>query len=167
MASSTPRFGLRKPAGTDFVSVLTDISENMDKIDAIQDTVGNGVNWSLADLNGITAETQVPDMAITVTTFAGRRYVLTFSHNMETSDGQTKGLIRIKEGGTTLRAGNFHPAKPDETEVVHLEALITPTAGVHTYNVTVARVSGTGTISMKAINLGSLMILKDVGWSGA
>ncbi len=34
MASNTPKVGLRKPAGADAVSVVFDIGDNMDKIDA-------------------------------------------------------------------------------------------------------------------------------------
>lgn len=38
MATFTTRFGLRKPAGTDLVTVTTDINASMDKLDALIDT---------------------------------------------------------------------------------------------------------------------------------
>lgn len=55
MATTTPNLSLRKPAGADNVNVVTDIGDNMDKLDAIWDalsatwvptytalTIGNG-----------------------------------------------------------------------------------------------------------------------------
>ena len=42
MASTTPKIGLRKPARTDFVSVVTDINDNMDILDdAVGKTIEN------------------------------------------------------------------------------------------------------------------------------
>lgn len=49
MATFTPRLNLRKPAGNDLVSVQTDISDNMDKLDQAGIQVWTGAALPTAD----------------------------------------------------------------------------------------------------------------------
>lgn len=77
MATNTPVFQLRKPAITDLVAVITDIGDNMDKIEA-----------ALVDLNGAHARfyndaaQAIPDITITK---------LEFPDDAETHSGVVKG----------------------------------------------------------------------------
>ena len=44
MATTTPKIGLRQPAGTDYVQVLQDISNNMGKLDTAVGAINSNIN---------------------------------------------------------------------------------------------------------------------------
>ena len=52
MASTTPNIGLNKPARTDFVSVVTDINDNMDTLDTVIHQMDLGKASANTTING-------------------------------------------------------------------------------------------------------------------
>lgn len=104
---------------------------------------------------GITTEVDVAGLSVTITVPEGRRIRLTmFSTNLGSTVVGDSVAVWIKEGTTAL-SSQYVGSYKDVTNNggagnVTVLAVITPSAGTHTYRVTAARISGTGTVSLLA-----------------
>lgn len=119
-----------------------------------------------ASQTGITTETALTGLSATVTVPAGRRIRIT-AHTLVVSSVTTDKIgLRIKEGATTLQFGQRDPSGPTSNTLI-AEAIVSPSAGTHTYNVTLARDVGTGTITNNADpTFPSYIIVEDITGSG-
>lgn len=148
MATTTPRLGLRKPAGTDLINVTTDISDNMDKID--QFNAGGQLGYqSKANFQGFTSgqgETDISGMAVTINVPAGRRIKISVTSVMKSPTIGAVGVTYLKEGATYLGAINLpiNNANIDFTGSTFI--VVTPVAGSHTYKLTGGITGGAGSI---------------------
>jgi hypothetical protein len=106
----------------------------------IADTTGQG---------SITTEASLTGLSLTVTVNASRRLELRCKASAQSTVSGDTVLYKIKEGATTLDSMPLPITAAGGPGQIGTEfaAVITPTAGSHTYNVTLARTSGTGTIN--------------------
>jgi hypothetical protein len=109
-------------------------------------------------------EATVTNMSGSCTVNSGRRILIIFSGETEATVADTTGIYRIKEDGVLIK--DFPVPQPTIAggpggESRMLIAQATPSAGTHTYSLTLQRTTGTGSLTEKS-NPGFLMVL-DVG----
>jgi hypothetical protein len=96
-------------------------------------------------------ETDLTGLSVTVTVGTNRRIRVT-AHglfNRTVADGVS--VARIKEGSTELgRFSQHSPSAATEFDLGEGSAILTPSAGSHTYKCTLQRVTGTGNAVMSA-----------------
>jgi len=119
---------------------------------------------------GISTEADLTGVASTVTVADGHRIRITFSGKFETTTAEDRLQVQIKEGATGLVAWTkrFRASGNLDREQVYQSIVLTPSAGAHTYKVTAARVTGTGTFSLVASATDPAWILvEDIGHEGS
>lgn len=110
-------------------------------------------------------ETDLTGLSVTVTVGASRRIKVSAVGIMSRSvaDGITLG--RIKEGATELARFSQHaPSAVTEFDAGAGWAIVTPSAGSHTYKLTMQRFSGTGTVTLNAaVGSAAAILVEDIG----
>lgn len=99
---------------------------------ATQGTLGTG-----ADLTGLTATVTVP---------AGRRIRIVVSGQFSNSVNDAHHRLDIKEGATILQTRHQSKASTTQYEDITTTAIITPSAGTHTYKASYVASSGSGSM---------------------
>jgi hypothetical protein len=128
-------------------------------------TVGTlGYAQVTATQGSITTEADLTSLTATVTVAAGRRIKITGVVLVQTTNTDTIAYLRIKESTTVLQIASqmFHLS----TDVLALRAtsVLTPSAGSHTYKLSLARQGGTGTLSMVAgATFPAFILVEDIG----
>jgi hypothetical protein len=123
----------------------------------IEDTTGQG---------SITTEASLTGLSLAVTLNASRRIEVRCCATVQTTVAGDSIIYRIKEGATVIKAfpQAVTAAGGPGALGVEFSRTITPTAGSHTYNVTLQRSSGSGTLThvADAANVSFLRVM-DVG----
>lgn len=118
-----------------------------------------------SNITGISTETDLTGLSVTVTVGTGRRIrVSAFApHARTVADGVTR--LRIKESTTTLTMADGHVRAAGEGQIpLQAAVILTPSAGSHTYKLSLARDSGTGTVGCTALSTNPAFILvEDIG----
>lgn len=114
------------------------------------------------DSVAITSETTLLSQLVTVD--ANRQIRIKSRVRFDIDNNDTVPRFKIKEGATILRDWT----RPSTTAVritYEDECILTPSAGAHTYSVTLDRVLGTGSITAKAADPGSAayLLIEDIG----
>lgn len=97
-----------------------------------------------APQTGISTETNLAGLAVTITVPAGRR--IRISGQVQIQSATTAGtvLLRIKEGSTEiLRSQENYNTTAGNGKVLNIDAIVVPTAGSHTYNLSLQGTAGT------------------------
>jgi len=114
-----------------------------------------------ANQTGITTtEVDLTSLSVTVTVPGGRRLLIT-GHALfaSTAGTPTAAVVRAKEGTTTLNEGGVNPAVNGSN--AHVEAVVLPSAGTHTYKL--AAITDTGTVSLIASSARpSFILVEDI-----
>lgn len=139
----------------------------------IPTTFGNGVagGWlgDIADVTGqgsITAEASLTGLTVTVLANPSRKLLITAKVKAQSTVANDSAVYRIKEGGTILDSIDFtfNAAGGPGAVGLQFSAIVTPSSGNHTYNVTLARTSGTGTLShIASTTVRSWLLVMDIG----
>ncbi|MGH9982418.1 MAG: hypothetical protein ACRD8W_00490 [Nitrososphaeraceae archaeon] len=162
MATNTPRWILRKPAGTDLVNVVTDLGDNFDKIDkAPRGEISYGV--LAVNQTPITAEVDVNNCTLAAyTTQTGQKLKITFTAMVSSSVAGDVAVVALKEDGVTIReflmdlrlAGNTYTG-------MMAHRFLEDAGAAHVYKLTLRRVVGTGNLTAYANN--TSILLEDIG----
>jgi hypothetical protein len=139
----------------------------------------NTVDWSLvsaggqlgyaqvvAQQTGITTVVDLTTLTATVTVPTNTRVKVTGHCMIQSSVADDIARLSIQEGAAVLQLAQMlcRPAATSTTH--HVEYVATPTAGSHTYKLTLARVSGTGTLIMDAgATYPAFILVEDIGSS--
>lgn len=116
-----------------------------------------------ANQTGIgTSAVDLTNLAVPVTVVAGRRIKITAKCDFATSAGTgTQTELRIMEGATQVQRGKIE-APVATSESVMVSAVLTPSAGAHTYKL--AAITGNGTVVMVAgADLPAYILVEDIG----
>lgn len=174
------------PTNEDFIQILSSGSRPSDpyegqfifEMDTNKLYAYGGVDWAPRDAGGqlgyaeivantaqVSAETDIPGLSVAVTVGTGRRILITghIGFDRTVIDGLTR--LRIKEGATDLqnKDANTTTAGNGSAEVTALY-VTTPSAGAHTYKLSLAVVTGTGTTRVVAgATLPSFILVEDIG----
>ena len=117
-----------------------------------------------ANQTGISAITDLTGLSVTVTMAAGRRIKITGKGNVNqvTSTGTIRGIIR--EGSTSLNDwmwANQPPGTPGDLMGMG-EVILTPTAGSHTYKLSLQTSAGTTNL-VAASDRPAFILVEDIG----
>lgn len=112
--------------------------------------------------SGISGEADLTNVTVAPTVGTSRRVRVTCEVTVGATVTDDQAMLRIKEGATTL-VEREAKVTAGRGVVIIATAWLTPTAGVHTYKATLARVVGTGTLSAGSANAPSAMSVEDVG----
>lgn len=114
----------------------------------------------------ITTEVDLTGLAVTVTVAAGRRIKITGYIGGASSVSDDVLQLAVKEGATQLNRAN-KGVRGGNTEHWSVIWSGTPTAGAHTYKLTLARVVGTGNVNMSAgATEPAFILVEDIGGTG-
>lgn len=112
--------------------------------------------------------TDIVELAITVNVPAGRRIKLSALVHCRSSVANDRALLYIREGSTTLGFAQGPTMTVASSAYAIFDAtIIEPSAGSHTYVVSIARLAGTGTISTSGATTGPAYIMaEDISAAG-
>jgi hypothetical protein len=117
-----------------------------------------------ANQGGFSAETDLTSLAVTVTVGSGRRIRISFCGLTERTVADGVNRFAIKEGATTLQLVDEVPTPASITKTATGSVILTPTAGSHTYKLTLQRVTGTGTVQLTAnATFPFYILVEDIG----
>jgi hypothetical protein len=129
-----------------------------------QGTLAGGYAQVTANQTGITAATDLTGLTVTVTVTSGRRLRISASAGFSSSVANDQCQLQINEGATTLIGTQFTVVVANNVQWLTPIAIITPTAGTHTYKLTGFRLSGTGNLTMYAgTALPAFILVEDIG----
>jgi hypothetical protein len=113
----------------------------------------------------ISSETDLTSLAVTVTVVSGRRIKITGQTEITCDATAGAALGRIKEGATYLgQYANVAFGSGGETFQSMGCVILTPTAGSHTYKLTLAKSGGAGTVSMQtSATHPAFILVEDIG----
>lgn len=134
---------------------------------------GNGVagGWigylpRTSDQTGITTQVDVAGVTVTVTVNNSRRLKITGWSNMAATTTDTIAQLLVMEGATVLAYGRGTTAFAglSYNPPVCVVAVVTPTAGSHTYKLAAARVTGPGTVTVScSTDQPTFLLVEDMG----
>lgn len=104
----------------------------------------------VAPQTGITTETLIAGLSVNVAVPAGRVLKVTLYAGGTRSVTDGTGVFRIKEGATVLERLQYQVNRVNEGVFLTAAAIVSPSAGAHTYTVTLENTTGTGTVGMDA-----------------
>ena len=117
-----------------------------------------------ADQLSITTVVDLSGLVLNVTVGASRRLRVTVYTSVYSTVVGDSATLSIKEGATQLSTRAEVFSKASTLEGVSCAAIVTPTAGAHTYKATLERTTGTGTLLMGASGTQPAFILvEDIG----
>lgn len=117
-----------------------------------------------ADQGSITSEVDATGLTLTVTANASRRLRIEGIANLRSTVANDRGIIRLYKDGTQIKTGTILLSVSNTTESVYCYVTDTPSTGSHTYKMTVERVTGSGTMTLKANSTDpSLLTVTDIG----
>lgn len=163
----------------DYVSQLGALKDTLDALDGVIEGDGAGGFAAQAGARGVldlqtlgsdtstfTAETTILTSA-TLTFDGTRRVRVSARCGLNSSVAGDDGRASIKEGSTYI-AGRYEMQElrynnGNATYSFFTSAVITPTAGDHTYKLTAMRAIGTGNFKAAAIEGGTWLLVEDIG----
>ena len=112
---------------------------------------------------GITTETDITGLSVTVTVGAGRRIRILGYARLTATVATDRFIVDVKEGATYLGlCGDLIPGA--SVPVYHGGPILTPSAGSHTYRLTARRISGTGSgTATAAVTSPLYIVVEDLG----
>jgi hypothetical protein len=117
-----------------------------------------------ASQSSISTEVQVLSMNVTCTVNASRKVRISCTGETQVTNTDTTGVLRIKQDGVEIRGfpiGQRQIAGGPGAQGHTFFAVVNPSTGSHTYTVTLARTTGTGTFAESAND--GILLVEDVG----
>lgn len=126
-------------------------------------TLSGGYAQVTASQTPITAEVDLTGLTVTVTTVASRRYRITACVSVAGTDTNTLA-VAIKEGATKLQDVSITLGATAQQDTLSGFVVLTPSAGAHTYKLTMRRAIGAGTSTMfAAADTPAFILIEDIG----
>lgn len=117
-----------------------------------------------ANQTGITTEVDLTTLTVTVTLVAGRRIRIVGSILVQSTVAGDAMEMNIKEGTTILQVGVEIEGLANQYVSIEKSVVIQPSAGTHTYKLSLQRLIGTGTLTMiAAANATAFILVEDIG----
>lgn len=104
----------------------------------------------VADQGGITTEVDLIGLTTSVTVAAGRRVRITGYTDVRSTVANDALRLALKEGTTVFNIGRVHTGVASQSDQIVVHHVLTPSAGTHTYKLTLMREAGTGTLTSQA-----------------
>ncbi len=113
---------------------------------------------------GISTITDLTGLSVTVTVPGGRRIKITGKANVNGSIASNTPQLTIREGSTQLQAAQIqNSSTAGNGTILEGEVVLTPSAGTHTYKLSLELSAGTGTVGMAAAaTFPSFILVEDI-----
>lgn len=112
---------------------------------------------------GITADTDITGLTVTVPVAAGRRVKASVIVHVSCSVALDAYSVRLKRNGLQIAAGEGQAISAGNQQVVAFTVDDYPTAGSYTYKVSLARLGGSGTLTMFATSaVPAVLLVEDL-----
>lgn len=122
-----------------------------------------GYAQSILNQNTITTEVDLDGLSVTVTVPAGRRIRISTTSLWSTTVNENTVGVEIYEGATRLQALREDVQSTANFATITGAAILTPSAGSHTYKLRGALASGTGSVSrIAAADFPSFILVEDI-----
>ncbi len=123
-----------------------------------------GYSERTTDQGTFTAETDLTGLSVAVTAATARRIRITGQVRLASSIGGDRVSVNIKEGTTRFNASLLSTVTANLGITLVVQAVITPTAGAHTYKLSAARSNGTGNVTSQALaDTPAFILVEDIG----
>lgn len=123
-----------------------------------------GYAEAVADQSGIIGETDLLGLSVAVTVGTGRRILITGECLAFSSVTDDTARFNIKEGANFLQIRQTLMRPVTVAGTLHAERVLTPSAGSHTYKLTMQRAAGTGSLTMNAgAEFPAFILVEDIG----
>lgn len=118
----------------------------------------------VADQTGITTEVDLTGLSVAVTVGTGRRIEIIGSIGWFSTVADDTVLLAIKEGVDIHQFERDTGPVAGRADGMEKTVVLTPTAGAHTYKLSLRLETGTGTVTMQAgSNHPAFILVKDIG----
>lgn len=112
----------------------------------------------------ITAEVALTSLTIAAVVGAGRRIRVSAYTSVYSTVANDAILLNIREGGTYLKTAEIWAVVINQDVTLNTAVILTPTAGSHTYFLSMSRPAGTGSVTMNASTTNpAYLLVEDVG----
>lgn len=123
-----------------------------------------GYAQATSNQTGITAEVDLTGLTTTVNVPAGHKVRITAQIGTQSTFALDVASLVIKEGGTQLQACGIGILVAAGTQSTSCSAILSPSAGAHTYKLSMLRVAGLGNLSLNASGTQpSFIMVEDLG----
>lgn len=179
----TYKVAANRASGTGSVSVYSAITSDSDKevsFIVVEDITGTPSPAGImptsqtlayaevqADQAGITTATDLTGLTITISVPSGRRIKITGRIAASSSVASDVINSSLYEGATELQQGRAHVTVGGSNATIITEAMLTPSAGIHTYKLSLSRFAGTGTLTMASSAVRPAFLLAEDVTGGA
>lgn len=161
MATSTPQLGLRKPAGSDLISVTTDIADNMDKLDAASNKVLGRVTHGINQVGLVGGPIDLNGLALPPITIGTNRLIrMSAKVHVVCLSGPTTVYVLVLEGAVEVGRIGVHSLDVSRATQMSTPVIIVPTAGSHTYKLALKTDGGFVDVDSSSP---SYFMLEDIG----
>jgi hypothetical protein len=135
---------------------------------AIQARLGAAGTLGYAEVTAnqttISTETDLTSLTATVTVASARRIEVSTKINSQPSTNDNAAVLRIKESTTNLQLISLVLGRTNASETLTGSVILTPSAGSHTYKLSLQMAVGTGTVDLIASSTNPAFILvEDIG----
>lgn len=119
----------------------------------------------VASQTGITSVVDLTGLSVGVTVGSSRRIRISYALRIVGSAVSSTAGVTIKEGGTSLQEGFVLNNAGAGVPVTAVDSVVlTPSAGAHTYKLTMALASGSGTVDLNATaSRVAYILVEDIG----
>jgi hypothetical protein len=115
------------------------------------------------DQGGITTVVDLTGLAVTITVAEARRVLIRGFIAVQSSVGLDMPVLRVKEGAASLAACVLVLPNTNACQM-QVECVVTPSAGAHTYKLTLGLFSGTGPLSTDVLaTTPGFILAQDIG----
>ena len=124
-----------------------------------------GYAEAVANQAGITTIVDLTSLSVAVTVGTGRRVKLTgFLPSVACTAADNTMQLKIQEGATVLVSVDHGNPTANTGDFMRAERILSPSAGAHTYKLTLARVVGAGSLNVNASATSPAFVLvEDIG----
>lgn len=124
-----------------------------------------GYSEATASQAGITTIVDLTNLSVVVNVIARRRIKLTgFLPSVSCTAADNTMQLKIQEGATVLVSVDTGNPTANTGDFMRAERVLTPSVGLHTYKLTLARVVGAGSLTVNASATSPAFVLvEDIG----
>lgn len=115
----------------------------------------------IANQGSITTEADLTGLSVTVTVPAGRRLKIVGECHLANATADAITVFRLHQDGVQVQSRTLAKASAGTDQIAHLECVLTPTAGTHTYKLRAWAVSGTVTM-VAAVTVPAFILVEDI-----
>lgn len=165
LSAGTGTVGMAAGATFPAFILIEDVTGGSPAVNAVNVPVGQlAYAQVVANQGSITTETALTGLSVNIVVPAGRNLRVRGKVNAAITSGVGDQInLRIKQDGTTIQEAPNRETFANGALEIPIEAIVSPSAGAHTYNLTLGRDTGSATITMQAgASFPAFLLVEDI-----